>query len=201
MDTKWTTQAQSGNSTPVELTEEMLNENVVILLQGKNVFGDKIFSYLELTLSALQELKAKMRTNDNFMPSDFGTVLAAGKGDPSDELRSEMAVTYNMIDVPGRKSQPSAPMPAMPTMPQVDSSQSALYGAPAQTATPAAPAPSPVQPPVTPPPAQVQTPQAMQQPAPAPQSHPAASTPAYVPEQPAPAETIKLGPFTIPKFW
>lgn len=194
MDTKWTTQAQSGNSTPVELTEEMLNENVVILLQGKNVFGDKIFSYLELTLNALQELKAKMRTNDNFMPSDFGTVLAAGKGDPSDELRSEMAVTYNMIDVPGRKtSQTFAPAAAPAAMPQVDSSQSSLYAAPQQQA-PAQAVPQPVQSPPIPQPAQMKTPQVMQ-----PQQPPV--TQAYVPEQPKTGGTIKIGPFTIPKFW
>lgn len=182
----------------------MLNENVVILMQGKNVFGDKIFSYLELTLNALQELKAKMRTNDNFMPSDFGTVLAAGKGDPSDELRSEMAVTYNMIDVPGRRNAGGAASNAAPapmTMPQVDASQSALYAAPAapqpQASQPAAPAPQPaVQAPV-----QQQNQPAVSVPT-APQPQPApAQQHAYTPEQPKAAQVIKLGPFTIPKFW
>ena len=97
---KWVTKAFSRNSTPVTLDEELLDEEVVILLQGKNVFGDPIFSYLKLTLRNLQELKLKMQESANFMPSDYGTVLAAGKGEPSEELRSEMAVTYNMVDVP-----------------------------------------------------------------------------------------------------
>jgi hypothetical protein len=34
------------------------------------------------------------------MPAEFGAVLAAGKGEPSPELRARMAKEYNMIDVP-----------------------------------------------------------------------------------------------------
>lgn len=98
--TNWTTKAYSNNSTPVELTDDLLDESVVILLQGNNNFGDPIFSYLQLTLRKLQELKHHLVTGEKFMPSDFGTVLAAGRGEPDQELRSEMAVTYNMVDRP-----------------------------------------------------------------------------------------------------
>tara|TARA_B100000989_G_C19500040_1_gene453822 strand:- start:516 stop:884 length:369 start_codon:yes stop_codon:yes gene_type:complete len=107
MTTKWVTSAYSKNSTPVSIDEELLDEKVVILLSGNNLFGDRIFSYLELTLRNLIELRNKMQKGENFMPADFGTVIAAGKGEPSDELRAEMAVTYNMIDVP--KPKPNAP--------------------------------------------------------------------------------------------
>ena len=102
----WKTGAFSKNSTPVELDDALLNEKVVILLQGKNVYGDPIYTYLQMTLKSLQQLRDKMRRQEDFMPGEYGDVLAAGKGDPSAELRSEMAVTHNMIDVPRPKAAP-----------------------------------------------------------------------------------------------
>lgn len=100
MSTNWTTKAFSKNSTPIEIDESILDEQVVILLQGDNNFGDQIFSYLQLTIRNLQKLRGFLVSGEKFMPADFGTVLAAGKGEPSQELRSEMAVTYGMIEKP-----------------------------------------------------------------------------------------------------
>ena len=105
-NTSWKTSAFSKNSTPVELDETLLEEKVVILLQGKNIYGDAIFTYLQLTLRSLQQLRDKMRKQEDFMPAEYGTVLAAGKGEPSPEMRSEMAVTHNMVDVPRPRSAP-----------------------------------------------------------------------------------------------
>lgn len=102
----WKTSAFSKNSTPVELDEALLDEKVVILLQGRNVYNDIIFTYLQLTLRSLQQLREKMRKQEDFMPAEYGTVLAAGKGEPSPEMRSEMAVTHNMVDVPRAKTTP-----------------------------------------------------------------------------------------------
>ncbi len=104
MNTTWKAGAFSKNSTAVSMDDEaLLQEKVVILLQGKNVYGDQIFTYLELTLKSLMQLRSKMRKGEEFMPAEYGEVLAAGKGDPSPELRSEMAITHNMIDVPRPK--------------------------------------------------------------------------------------------------
>ncbi|MCI5048705.1 MAG: hypothetical protein MRY32_00015 [Rickettsiales bacterium] len=100
MSTDWVTSAFSKNSTVIEIDEELLDEEVVILLTGKNKFGDQIFSYLKLTLRRLQDLKVALKEKQDFMPAEFGTVLAAGRDEPSAELRSEMAITYNMIDKP-----------------------------------------------------------------------------------------------------
>lgn len=107
MSTTWKTSAFSKNSTPVELDDALLNEKVVILLQGKNVYGDAIFTYLQLSLRSLQLLRDKMRRTEDFMPAEYGEVLAAGRGEPSAEMRAEMAVTHNMVDVPRPK--PAAP--------------------------------------------------------------------------------------------
>ena len=59
-------------------------------------------------------MKKFLLTGEQFKPSDFGTVLAAGKGEPSQELRSEMAVMYNMVDKPptirtSKKQKPKMP--------------------------------------------------------------------------------------------
>lgn len=113
MSITWKTSAFSKNSTPVELDDALINEKVVILLQGKNVYGDPIFTYLQLTLKSLQQLRDKMRAAQDFMPAEYGEVLAAGRGEPSDELRSEMAVTHNMVDVP-RPKPAAAPAYAVP---------------------------------------------------------------------------------------
>ena len=114
MTTTWKTSAFSKNSTPVELDEEVLAEKVVILLQGKNIYGDPIFTYLQLTIKSLIQLRDKIRRVEDFMPAEYGTVLAAGKGEPSAEMRSEMALTHNMIDVP----RPKAAAPASYAVPQ-----------------------------------------------------------------------------------
>lgn len=100
MSTDWKTRSFSANSTAVEVDPLLLDEEIVILLQGTNVFGDIIFSYIKMTLRNLQALRDSLKRGDKFMPADFGTVLAAGKGEPSRELKSEMAVTYQMVDVP-----------------------------------------------------------------------------------------------------
>ena len=113
MNTTWKTSAQSQNSTPVELDEALLAEKVVILLQGKNVYGDEIYTYIQLTLRSLQLLRNKMRKTEDFMPAEYGEVLAAGRGEPPVELRSEMAVTHNMVDVP-RPKVAAAPTYAVP---------------------------------------------------------------------------------------
>lgn len=113
--TEWVTRAFSKNSTPVELDEKLLNEEVVILLQGWNAFNNPIYSYLKLTLGNLQKLKKAALNRENFLPSDFGTVLSAGTGDPSKELHSEMSVTYGLVDVP------------KPRMPKISTAQPSVW--------------------------------------------------------------------------
>ncbi len=92
---------------PKDMDAATLEEKVVILLQGKNVYGDQIFTYLQLTLRDLMRLRSRMRSQCEFMPADFGSVLAAGKGEPSAELRARMTKEYNMIDVPRPRAQPA----------------------------------------------------------------------------------------------
>jgi hypothetical protein len=119
MSTSWKTGAYSKNTTPVSVDDALLNEKGVILLQGKNIYGDQIFTYLELTLKSLIQLRDKMRRKEDFMPAEYGTVLAAGRGDPSPELKSEMAVAHQMVDVPKPASATASPAPAAVPQPKL----------------------------------------------------------------------------------
>ncbi len=73
------------------------DEFAVMLLQGKNSFGDMIYSYIKVTLPNIKLLYAAINSGNDFSPSDFGTIIASGKGIPSEELKKEMSDTYNML--------------------------------------------------------------------------------------------------------
>jgi|GEM_PF-932103 len=98
---------------PDMVSDEFLDTVIVILLQGNNIFGDSVYSYIELNGASLRQMFAAMQAGQNFKPADFGTVLAAGRGEPSDEVKNEMRVNYNMIDVPTPK--PAVKMPVFQT--------------------------------------------------------------------------------------
>ncbi len=111
----WSTGAFGGaESASSIIDEKLLDVDIVILLQGTNLFGDGIYSYLRLPGRKLKEMFAKMRAKENFNPSDYGEVLSAGRGDPSQDVRNEMAATYNMIDVPMPKPAAKPPVFVQP---------------------------------------------------------------------------------------
>jgi hypothetical protein len=88
--------------------EEMLaREEIVMLMQGKNTYGDRVYCYLKLSVLSLRKLKDAIVNKEDFMPSDFGEVLAAGNGYPEPELRAEMAVKYGLMQTP--KVEPKRP--------------------------------------------------------------------------------------------
>lgn len=108
---EWITQALGDVTFSPErkTTESDLQDEVVILLQGKNFFGDEIYTYVKLDLNGFRALRDAMINGTDFIPSDFGTVVAAGRGDPSQELRDEMRVQYKMVDVPKPGSNATPP--------------------------------------------------------------------------------------------
>lgn len=89
---------------PDLVNDELLDAEVVVLLEGKNMFGDLVFCYLQLTCAGLKEIFRKIQFSENFRPADFGNVIVAGRGELSPDLRAEMRNEYNIIDVP--KPQP-----------------------------------------------------------------------------------------------
>ena len=90
----------SSSFTDPQIDEDLLEKEVVILVQAKNFFGDRIYSYVQLTFRNMREMMKKMYANESFQPAEFGTVISAGRGEPPKELREEMAATYNLVDVP-----------------------------------------------------------------------------------------------------
>jgi len=57
-----------------------------------------IYSYVKIFLPNIQRFKAAVQAGKGFNPSDFGEVLAAGKGNPPPEVHAEMIALYPLID-------------------------------------------------------------------------------------------------------
>ncbi len=100
MKNNWSTPGFGKNVSPELVSDEYLETEVVVLLQGTNMFGDQVYSYIKLLGKNLKKMFAKMQASENFKPADYGTVIVAGRGIPSQEVRDEMKALYNMIDVP-----------------------------------------------------------------------------------------------------
>lgn len=109
MTAQWSTKGL-GNATPPG-GGDLMNEHVVILMQGKNTFGDRIYSYLKITLGDLKRMQAAVQQGNPFNPSDFGSVVAAGKGEPPEEVKAEIAGMYKVLD---NKSDSGSAAPAPP---------------------------------------------------------------------------------------
>jgi len=99
MSTKWSTEILGKNGAP-DFSALLKDECVVILLRGKNIFNDFIYCYLKIAYPDIPRLQAAIAGEGNFNISDFGTVLAAGKGEPPEEVKAELALSYPMLDKP-----------------------------------------------------------------------------------------------------
>ncbi|MBI1275970.1 hypothetical protein GC177_08365 [bacterium] len=75
------------------------HEEVVLLLQASNHFGDMIFCYLKLPFEKYSELKEKIANADVVDPRAYGTIVAAGLGKPSEELQQEVAKELGIVSV------------------------------------------------------------------------------------------------------
>lgn len=104
---KWTTPNASGKPDFSKLFDEKF---AVVLLRGKNSFGDNIYSYVKISFPNFKRMYESMMANETFMPSDFGEVVAAGKGEPNDEVKAEISRLYPLIEQ--NAAAPAAPAPA-----------------------------------------------------------------------------------------
>lgn len=107
MSTKWSTEVL-GKGGGTDFASLLKDESTIILLRGKNVFGDFVYCYLKINYPDIERLKTAIAENQRFNISDFGSVLAAGKGEPSDEVKTEIAGAYPMLDQP-KSLLPDAP--------------------------------------------------------------------------------------------
>jgi hypothetical protein len=98
MTSKWSSNTLTESGSKPNFDELFKDEYAVLLLQGKNNFGDMIYSYLKVALPNIKSLYATLQAGKGFTPSEFGTVIAAGKGLPSAELRAEISSQYKILD-------------------------------------------------------------------------------------------------------
>ena len=112
MSSQWNSQNIGKNIDALQ--SGLLDEEGVILMQGKNTFGDRIYSYLKLSVRDLMRMQEAIKAGEPFNPSEFGSVVAAGKGEPTSEIHGEITSTYKYIDP---RSQVSA-MPEKPPEPK-----------------------------------------------------------------------------------
>lgn len=96
MAAKWSTKDIAKNVVP-DFGELLKDEFAVVLLQGKNTFGDMIYCYLKVALRDVRRLQAALQTPTSFTASDYGSVVAAGKGEPTAEVKAEIASTYKVL--------------------------------------------------------------------------------------------------------
>lgn len=93
MSTKWSTEVLGGSG-KTDFAALLKDEHTVILLRGKNVFGDMIYCYLKVTHGQIVKLKEVIETTPTFNITDYGTVIAAGKGEPDAEVQAEVSLAY-----------------------------------------------------------------------------------------------------------
>lgn len=110
MTTQWNTRGVNSANTASGLVSPVLNDELVILMQGKNTFGDRIYSYLKLTVDGLKRMQSAAISGTPFNPSDFGTVVAAGLGEPTQEVKAEVESQYKVLS--SGRTQPAEPVTA-----------------------------------------------------------------------------------------
>ena len=101
-------QAKAEAAAPQPTRNPDLDKTVVLLLYGKNSFGDQIYSYLKITIAGIEELKRAILVGKGFNPSDFGAIIAAGKGEPTDEVRMEISSMYQVLSAAEDNTKPEA---------------------------------------------------------------------------------------------
>ncbi|MCX5122717.1 HEAT repeat domain-containing protein [Streptomyces sp. NBC_00347] len=78
-----------GAGTPDELA--------IVLLRGTNMFGDRIFTYVQISLLRIRSLMQILAKSWEFSPLDLGEVVAAGHGEPDAEVIAEFGHTKYSI--------------------------------------------------------------------------------------------------------
>jgi hypothetical protein len=99
MSTKWSAETLGKGNKP-DFGELLKDESRIMLLRGKNIFGDFVYCYLKINYPNIKKLEAAIMGEGNFNLNDFGTVLAAGKGEPTAEVKAEISNAYPSIGQP-----------------------------------------------------------------------------------------------------
>ena len=75
--------------------EQRIRERIalVLLVRGENPDGEAIYAYVGIFGDRLEEFMAA-QGSATFYPEDFGQIIEAGEGEPSDEVRLRMETVY-----------------------------------------------------------------------------------------------------------
>lgn len=86
-------------------TEQIIAEKTVciLLVRGETPEGDKIYAYVAIRADRLEAFMEAQKKG-TFYPEDFGIVIEAGEGEPSDEVKHKMTTEYGfnheaMLDI------------------------------------------------------------------------------------------------------
>ncbi len=81
--------------TKLTRTEQIIAEKTVcvLLVRGESPDGKKIFAYLAIRADKLESFMEAQKQG-TFFPEDYGIVLEAGEGEPSDEVKLKMTQEY-----------------------------------------------------------------------------------------------------------
>lgn len=76
-------------------TEQIIAEKTVcvLLVRGESPEGKKIYAYLAIRADKLESFMEAQKKG-TFYPEDYGIVLDAGEGEPSDEVKLTMTKEY-----------------------------------------------------------------------------------------------------------
>ncbi len=91
MSTKWSAEVLNGG---VDFDDLFKDQFAILLLRGKNVFGDFIYCYLKVSIKELKALNAVLKQDVEFTISDYGSVIAAGKGEPPPDIKAEISLAF-----------------------------------------------------------------------------------------------------------
>ncbi|MGE0754580.1 MAG: hypothetical protein AB7L92_05410 [Alphaproteobacteria bacterium] len=96
--------------TKLTKTEQIIAEKTVcvLLVRGENPEGGKIFAYVAVRADKLEEFMEAQKSG-TFYPDDYGMVLEAGEGEPSEETKKKMTEEYGfnhdaMLDIQSSES-------------------------------------------------------------------------------------------------
>src|ERR1700733_7534700 len=91
--------------TKLTRSEQIIAEKTVciLLVRGESPDGKKIYAYLGIRADKLEAFMEAQKQG-TFYPEDFGIVIEAGEGEPTDEIKQKMTKEYGfnheaMLDI------------------------------------------------------------------------------------------------------
>ncbi|MEZ5691492.1 MAG: hypothetical protein R3D71_07500 [Rickettsiales bacterium] len=89
----------------LSVTERIIAEKTVcvLMVRGENTDGQPVFAYVAVRADRLEEF-IKAQESGIFYPEEYGIIIEAGIGEPSEEVKEKMTKEYGfnheaMLDV------------------------------------------------------------------------------------------------------